>query len=128
MIIEKAEFEDLERILNLQKTAYLSEAETYNDYSIPPLVQTLDNIKEEFKDKLFLKAVSDGEIVGSVRAFAKQGTCYISRLIVHPDHQNKGIGRQLMECIENHFCNCRRFELFTHSLRFSGPVHRWSFT
>lgn len=42
------------------------------------------------------------------------GTCYISRLIVHPEYQGKGIGSKLMLEIEGYFRNkARRFELFT---------------
>ncbi len=38
-------------------------------------------------------------------------TCYIGRLIVHPDFQNQGIGIRLMKEIENFFMECKRFEL-----------------
>jgi GNAT superfamily N-acetyltransferase len=34
-------------------------------------------------------------------------------LIVHPDHQNRGIGKKLMHAIENKFSSARRYELFT---------------
>ncbi len=113
MIIEKAEIGDLEEILCLQKLAYISEAEVYNDYSIAPLIQTLESIKEDYANKLILRAILNGKIIGSVRAFEKAGTCYIGRLIVHPEHQNKGIGTQLMKCIEDEFKRNQRFELFT---------------
>ncbi len=45
MFIKIANISDLEEILKLQKLAYKSEAEIYNDYSIPPLLQTIDEIK-----------------------------------------------------------------------------------
>ncbi|HBE79832.1 MAG TPA: N-acetyltransferase [Firmicutes bacterium] len=112
-MIEKAQFKDLEKILRLQKLAYLSEAEICNDYSIPPLVQTIDGMIEDFKNQLILKAILDSEIIGSIRAFEKEGTCYIGKVIVHPEHQNKGIGTELMKCMESHFKNCQRYELFT---------------
>ncbi|NJL72790.1 MAG: GNAT family N-acetyltransferase, partial [Candidatus Competibacteraceae bacterium] len=51
--------------------------------------------------------------IGSVRARAEAGTCHIGRLIVHPDRQNQGIGRQLMAAIEARFPEAQRFELFT---------------
>ncbi len=41
MEIERAIISDAEEILSLQKLAYRSEAEIYNDFNIPPLVQTL---------------------------------------------------------------------------------------
>jgi hypothetical protein len=85
MEIERATVLDAEEILSLQKLAYRSEAEIYNDFNIPPLVQTLESIEKDFENQYFLKAVMDGKIIGSVRAYTKEGTCYIGRLIVHPD-------------------------------------------
>ena len=113
MEIERAMISDAEEILSLQKLAYRSEAEIYNDFNIPPLVQTLESIEKDFENQYFLKAVMDGKIIGSVREYTKEGTCYIGRLIVHPDFQNRGIGTDLMNEIERIFNTCRRCELFT---------------
>jgi ribosomal protein S18 acetylase RimI-like enzyme len=113
MEVEKATISDAEEILSLQKLAYQSEAEIYNDFNIPPLVQTLEEIKKDFGIQFLLKAVMDEKIIASVRAHTKEGTCYIGRLIVHPDFQNQGIGTKLMVEIEKIFSTCQRFELFT---------------
>lgn len=113
MIIEQALERDLLDILELQKLAYQSEAEIYNDYSIPPLTQTLDEIKEDFTFQVFLKAVIKNKIIGSVRAYKEEDTLYIGRLIVHPDFQNQGIGKRLLKEIEAKFNDVKRFELFT---------------
>ena len=113
MIIEKATVSDAEEILALQKLAYRSEAEIYNDFNIPPMVQTLESIEKDFENQVFLKALKNGRIIGSVRAYSKEGICYIGRLVVHPDFQNQGIGTKLMNEIEKIFGTCQRFELFT---------------
>ena len=113
MIIEQALKEDLKEILELQKLAYRSEAEIYNDYSIPPLTQTLDEIKEDFSFQTFLKIIVNRKIIGSVRAYKKKDTCYIGRLIVHPNFRNQGIGTKLLKEIEAKFNDIKRFELFT---------------
>jgi len=113
MIIERAAISDAEEILSLQKIAYQSEAKIYNSFDIPPLTQTLEELKDEFNSKIVLKAVFNGKIIGSVRAFLKGETCYIGRLIVHPDFQNQGIGAKLMNGIERFFSDAKRFELFT---------------
>jgi GNAT superfamily N-acetyltransferase len=112
-IIEKASIDDAEEILRLQKLAYISEAEIYDDFNIQPLVQTLDQIKEEFAARVFLKVILDGKIIGSVRASEKDGTCHIAKFIVHPAYQNRGIGTHLMNRVEELFCHCKRYELFT---------------
>lgn len=114
MIIKRVQISDMEKILSLQKLAYKSEAELHKDFSIPPLVQTLEEIKEEFKNHVFLKVMENSEIIGSVRALKiNEETCYIGRLMVHPDFQNKGIGTNLMKEIEDIFMECKRFELIT---------------
>ena len=113
MIIEQAQLEDAAEILALQKLAYLDEAAFYDDYTIPPLNQTLEETEAEFKDQLVLKTTLDGKIIGSVRAYMEEGTCFIGKLIVHPDHQNRGIGTRLMHEIENRFDQAERYELFT---------------
>lgn len=113
MEISLAAIEDAEQILELQKLAYQSEAEIYQDYNIPPLTQTISEIKEEFDNLTFLKAVDDIKIIGSVRAHSDGDSCFIGRVIVHPDSQGKGIGTRLMNAIEEHFADIRRYELFT---------------
>jgi ribosomal protein S18 acetylase RimI-like enzyme len=113
MIIKRAGIEDAADILELQKLAYLSEARIYNDYTIPPLLQTLEEIEADFQAKVFLKAQEGGKITGSVRGCLDHGTCKIGRLIVHPDVQNRGLGTRLMKEIERCFAEAERFELFT---------------
>ena len=113
MNIEQATGSDAEIILRLQKLAYQSEAKRYNDNTIPPLIQTLDEMRVDFKKQTILKAVMSGRIIGSVRAYMEKGTCYIGRLIVDPDYQNRGIGTRLIHHIESRFEEADRFELFT---------------
>lgn len=106
---------DLTEILSLQRLAYHENAERYNDFEILPLTQTLEDLREESKSSVILKSVHEDKIIGSVRAFKKGINCYIGRLIVHPDYQNKGIGRKLIAEIEKIF-EGSRYELFTGHL------------
>lgn len=112
--ITKASIEDIKDILLLQKQAFSSEADIYNDFDTsPPLLQTLEEITKEFSESLFLKAVAEGEIVGSVRGFQVDDTVFIKRLTVRPRFQNQGIGTMLMKSIEDSFKDNKRYELFT---------------
>lgn len=111
--VERATAEDAPEILALQKLAYLSEAAIYDEYGIPPLTQSLEELHADFEHQVYLKAGLDGRIIGSVRAHERDGTCFVGRLIVHPDSQNQGIGSRLMGEIEAVFAQARRFELFT---------------
>lgn len=111
--IEKALESDLVEILDLQKNAFISEAKINNDYTILPLTQTMESIVNEFENSVFLKATIDNIIVGSVRAYEKDGVNNIGRLIVHPNFENKGIGTKLMVYIEELFKYCTKYEVFT---------------
>jgi len=111
--IELASVEDAEEILELQKLAYISEAEITNDFTIPPLHQTIDEIQTEFNQQVFLKIAIEDKIIGSVRCYLQNGTCYVGKLIVHPDCQNRGIGTKLLNAAESRFPNADRYELFT---------------
>lgn len=112
MTILKALQDDLQEILALQYLAYQSEAALFGNKDIPPLKETIEELTEEFNKGTILKLVEDGKIIGSVRAYAKNRTAYIGKLMVHPDHRCKGYGTLLLNEIEKCFPDCR-FELFT---------------
>ncbi len=113
MRIEAAGLEDLESILKLQYLAYQSEADLFGTRDIPPLKQTLEEVTEEYNSGMILKMTDDdGTIIGSVRAHENDGTVYIGKLMVHPDHQKKGYGSRLLTEIEACFPG-KRYELFT---------------
>ncbi len=112
--ITKASFDDLREILLLQKQAFGSEADIYKDFDeSPPLLQTLEEITKEFSEQIFLKAILENELVGSVRGFQVDETIFIKRLVVNPQYQNQGIGTKLMKSIEGSFKDNKRYELFT---------------
>lgn len=113
MLIEQAATIDAAEILALQKLAYVSEAEIYDDFDIQPMTQTLDELVREFASHTVFKAVQKGRIVGSVRTQLDGGTCRVGKLIVHPEAQNLGIGSALMGHLENCYREAYRFELFT---------------
>jgi predicted N-acetyltransferase YhbS len=113
--ITQATVADAGQILALQKRAYESEARTYNDWSIPPLSQSLGALVEEIEKTTVLKATEGQQIIGSVRATAQNGVCSIGRLIVEPKRQGQGVGTKLLQAIEAAYPNANRFELFTGS-------------
>jgi ribosomal protein S18 acetylase RimI-like enzyme len=114
ILMSEAGIADMAEILALQKVCYYQEAEIINDFTIKPLLQTIKEIGRDLQEQLILKAVLGKRIIGSVRAYEKDGSCFIGRLIVRPDHQNQGIGKRLMGEIESRF-KVNRFELFTGS-------------
>lgn len=113
MIIQRATIKDAAEILALQKLAYLSEAELYGDFSIPPLTQTLEELRESFSSNTILKAVEEGRVVGSVNGRMDKEHCLVGRLMVHSAQQGRGLGTALMEAIEKEFPQAQAYRLFT---------------
>jgi len=135
VIFLRAVAEDAPELLALQKTAYQSEAELYGDDSLPALQQSLEELQSDFErhpqreamllgergagpdeelDRIiFIKAVVNGKIIGSIRGYAVDDTAYLSRMTVHPYFRKRGIGRSLLQEIEKAFPNVRRFEAKT---------------
>ena len=120
MEILPAEPQDAEDILELTKLAFAPVAEEYGQPTLPPLEETLDDLRAQFRTHMILKAVDErGRIVGAVRGVMWRGTCEIGRLVVRPECQGRGTGTALAREIERCFPDARRFELFTGQR--SGP-------
>lgn len=113
--IQKADYKDLPAILAIQKSAFLEEAKFYDDYQIPPLTQSFDEIEKDYQDHLFLKAMYQGQIVGSVKLREQNSSCWLGRLIVSPEFQNRGIGRKLLTEAEAQITTAKELILFTGS-------------
>ena len=111
-MIEKVKIDDLKEILDLQHLAYITEAKRFNNMNIKPLTETLNELIEEFNKGIVLKLTIDNKIVGSIRAYEKDDTAYIGKLMVHPEYRNKGYESMLLKEIEECYKN-KRYELFT---------------
>jgi ech hydrogenase subunit C len=112
-MINRANQKDILEILALQKIAYRSEAELYGSDSVPALGQTMEEISADFDRMIFLKAVVNGKIVGSIRGRRDGDTAHISRVAVHPYFQGKGIATGLIRQIEHEVGDVRVYEAFT---------------
>jgi len=111
--IERAVADDAPAILDIQYRAYREEAKLYGGVTLPPLRETVDELKAAVETRVILKGLMDGVIVGSVRGREVDGTCCIGRLVVAPEYQGRGFGSALLAAIEEAFAHVRRFELFT---------------
>ena len=100
MNIQPARQQDLPVIMAVQRAAFEAEAQLVNDWNIPPLTQTLDELADDLRKGIMLMAVNeDGKIVGTVRGHKAPDGFYIGRLAVLPQWQGRGMGSALLEAI-----------------------------
>jgi len=85
-------------LLTLRRAAFVTEAQVYGDPNIPPLTQTLHELREDLaRDDVTTIGAWDGHrLVGSVRVEIEGQKATLGRLAVAPDQQGHGIGTQLM--------------------------------
>jgi ribosomal protein S18 acetylase RimI-like enzyme len=106
---------DSEALLALQKLAFERIAARINVPAIPPMAETISELRQDFVNSTILKALLQENLVGAVRGTLQGRVCQVRRMTVHPEHQGKGIGAALLAQIERNFSGVAAFELFTHS-------------
>lgn len=106
---------DAGEILTVQRAAFVSEALIYGSVDMPPLTQTLEQLRAELVENDGWVAHMGGRLVGALRAVQSDDTLLIGRIAIAPDMQGEGIGRALLKAAEEG-CSAREAELFTGSL------------
>lgn len=101
IIVAPVTAQDVGELLTLQRAAYASEAQVYDDPHLPALVQTFDELVTELASSTALKAVLGHRIIGAVRAgVGAGGVLHVGRLVVAPDQQGRGVGTALLDAVE----------------------------
>ena len=113
MKICEAKVEDAPIVLQIQKEAYISEAELHNDFNIPPLTQSLAELESEFNDKCVLKVILNEQIIGSGQVKLNGTTSHIGRMAVKTNFKGMGVGSKLLSALEQFYPEANRVELFT---------------
>jgi GNAT superfamily N-acetyltransferase len=94
---------DAGEVLTLQRAAFVTEAQAHRDLHLPPLTQTLADLHAELGEQCchgwgFREA---GRLVACVRAHLSGDTAELTRLVVAPDRQWRGIGTRLLLATED---------------------------
>lgn len=92
---------DAGELLTVRRAAFVSEAQIYGDPNIPPLTQTLEELRTDLADPnvITLGAWDGHRLVGSIRVLLEGTKATLGRLAVAPDLQGKGVGTQLLLAI-----------------------------
>lgn len=93
--------EEAGELLTIRRAAFVSEAQQHDDPHIPPLTQTLEELRADLQrtDVVTLGAWAGHRLVGSIRVEVDGTRATLGRLAVVPDLQGKGIGTQLLLAI-----------------------------
>jgi ribosomal protein S18 acetylase RimI-like enzyme len=94
---------DAGEILTLQRAAYVTEAQLHDDIMMPPLTQSLDQLRSELADPgcLAWGIRESGRLVASLRVcLIDESTAEIRRAVVAPDRQGHGLGTALLQAAE----------------------------
>lgn len=69
-----------------------------------------------------LVALMDDEVVGTVQYLVAEGRLHLIGLAVHPDYQQRGIARQLVESLSNRVRQLKLRRLSLYTIRETGNV------
>lgn len=109
---------DAGEVLTLQRAAFVNEALIYDAVDMPPLTQTLEELRAELAENLGCVALDGERIVGATRARLDGELLLIGRIAIAPDCQGAGLGTQLLAAVEQRGrdAGATEAELFTGSL------------
>lgn len=107
-MIKKLDFSDLkilESSLKIQQEAYEVEAQLIGSRNIPPLYETIEQLKEA--NEIFWGYFEGDELRGFVSVEDENQDLRISRLVVRPTSFSKGVGTQLVQHVLKNLRNSR---------------------
>ncbi|MDF2840287.1 MAG: family acetyltransferase [Clostridia bacterium] len=102
IVVEKARQRHIPQIQEVSKEAFGLYAEGAGIAAIVgSLNETYDYLKEEIENKMVFVALLGDVVVGTVRVEVKEDhTAYLSRFGVKGEYQSKGIGKLLMNAVD----------------------------
>ncbi|MFJ7727626.1 GNAT family N-acetyltransferase [Neobacillus sp. NPDC097160] len=113
-MIKKLDLHNLslvKELFELQTASYLVEAKLIDFFEIPPLKETMDELKE-CGESFF--GFFEGEKLAAALSYTIDGEeLTICRMVVHPKHFRKGIAQRLLEEVENNKKALRVFKVST---------------
>lgn len=124
--IRKANISDISQIRKVTKDAFALYIKSAHLDTIPALSESEEDIRQDIETKVVLVAYIGDKIVGSLRLDLRDDkTAYLSRFGVEPGCQNLGIGKSLMNIVDNLMREYHIRQLQLHTASQIGPLIRF---
>jgi tRNA (guanine37-N1)-methyltransferase len=91
---------DVPELFTLTRACWVQEVVPDRTFDIPALVESIDDLRASLDTTRTWVARTAGRLVGSVRTHEHDGDLRISRLMVAPDLQRRGLGSHLLRLAE----------------------------
>ncbi len=113
--IRPASRDDAATILEIQLLAFAEEGRLAANQEIPPLTESIEEVLEHIGSQTVLVACIGDQVVGSARGILSGSVCTIRAVSIHPEHQGKRLGSELLRAVERALPQATRIELLTNS-------------
>lgn len=116
-VVREAVEDDIPQIIEEAKEAFWAYAENAGITElVEPLQESYEDLKKDLETKLVLVAILDGKVAGSVRVqMNSDKTAYLSRLGVRVEFQNNGVGKILLNAVDNYMMKLGVKNLYLHT-------------
>jgi N-acetylglutamate synthase-like GNAT family acetyltransferase len=116
-VVRQADEDDIPQIIEVAKEAFAAYRENAGIIElVGPLEETYEDLKQDLEKKLILVAILNGQLVGSVRVqINPDKTAYLSRFGVKVANQNNGVGKVLMNAVDNAMLQLGVENLYLHT-------------
>lgn len=111
---------DAGEIFTMQRAAFIAEAQAHHDLFLPPLTQSLTELREDLRQsetQWWGLRTDNRRLVAAVKAqihLDDTSVAHVGRFMVTPDLQGQGLGSYLWQLVEPSLPgSVRRIELFT---------------
>jgi N-acetylglutamate synthase-like GNAT family acetyltransferase len=98
--IRRAFLEDASAIASVLYESFAEYESSYTPEGFAVTVSNPEQVRERIKEELVWLALKDEKIVGTVGAVPKAGALYVRSMAVIPAGRGSGIGRKLLERVE----------------------------
>jgi ribosomal protein S18 acetylase RimI-like enzyme len=100
VVFARAVLADAGEILTVQRAAFVQEAQRYGDPNVPPLTETLDQVRSAIVTTRVVVGRIGPRLVAAGRLDVRDRVGHVGRLAVAPDVQGQGVGRALLAAVE----------------------------